>query len=90
MPLKILLNKIPIGYTRATYRAATWGISHTTFNGGQSGKLYAEQLGGNDFVSCNYYFGKTKSWLKPCEMPESKVLDFLQNVQLEQPTTPEE
>ena len=38
-------------------------------------KLYAEELGGNDFISLNYY--SQKQLLKPCEMPVDKVVDFV-------------
>ena len=40
-------------------------------------KIYAEELGGPDFVSCNFYQTK-KGWTaKPCEMPMGKVEAFL-------------
>ena len=79
--LNQLFQRIPLGYTKATYRDQTWGVSHTRYANGRSGKIFAEQLGGTDFVSCNYYFGKEKVHLKPCEMPTAKVLDFLREVQ---------
>ena len=88
--LETLLRRIPAGYTKGQYRDATWGISHTLHNHGKSGKIFGEELGGKDFISCNYYFGTEQTYLKPCEMPEPKVLDFLEQVELEQPTTPEE
>jgi len=40
-------------------------------------KLYAEELGGNDFISLNYYPDIKDGLLKPCEMPEQKVVDFI-------------
>ncbi len=40
-------------------------------------KLYAYDLGGNDFVSLNYYKTKQKNLLKPCEMDVAKVIDFV-------------
>lgn len=39
-------------------------------------KLYAEELGGNDFISFNYY--PEKNLLKPCEMPVERVIEFVQ------------
>lgn len=45
-------------------------------------KLYAEELGGNDFVSLNYYETATAPRLKPCEMPEQKVIGFIEAVEL--------
>ena len=40
-------------------------------------KLYAEELGGNDFISLNYYPQIKGGLLKPCEMPEEKVITFV-------------
>jgi len=45
-------------------------------------KLYAEELGGNDFISLNYYSEIQGGLLKPCEMPEQKVIDFILNLEL--------
>ncbi len=76
------LKSIQEGYSEGIYNDTKYGITKTTFNSGKSIKLYAEELGGNDFVSLNYYITKTKELLKPCEMPEQKVIDFLKNVTL--------
>jgi hypothetical protein len=40
-------------------------------------KIYAEELGGNDIVSGNYYPTIKKGMLKPCEMSDKKVIDFV-------------
>ena len=41
-------------------------------------KLFAEELGGADRVSFNLYFLDGKPpLLKPCEMPQDKVVDFV-------------
>ena len=42
-------------------------------------KAYAEELGGNDFISLNYYPETLNGLLKPCEMPEEKVIAFINN-----------
>lgn len=42
-------------------------------------KVYAEELGGNDFISLNYYPETLNGLLKPCEMPEEKVIAFINN-----------
>ena len=39
-------------------------------------KLYAKELGGNDFISLNYY-RELEDGLKPCEMPKEKVISFV-------------
>lgn len=75
------LNKIKEGYSEGIYHTKKYGITKTIFNKGKSIKLYAEELGGNDFISLNYYITQNKEFLKPCEMPEIKVIDFLKNVE---------
>ncbi len=40
-------------------------------------KLYAKELGGNDIVSGNYYPTMKDGMLKPCEMSDAKVIDFV-------------
>lgn len=75
------LNKIEEGYSEGSYNKKKYGITKTIYNNGKSIKLYAEELGGNDFMSLNYYITQNKEFLKPCEMPELKVIDFLKNVE---------
>ena len=76
------LNRIREGYSEGIYNQKKYGLTKTTFNNGKSIKFYGEELGGNDFVSLNYYITKGKELLKPCEMAEQKVIHFLQNVAL--------
>jgi hypothetical protein len=45
-------------------------------------KLYAEELGGKDFISLNYYPGIEGGLLKPCEMPIEKVVGFILELKL--------
>lgn len=73
-----LIQKIPLGYSKASYLGKTYGVSRTDFNQGKSTKVYAEELGGKDFISFNFYQTQ-QALLKPCEMPVEKVLDFLQH-----------
>jgi len=40
-------------------------------------KVYAEELGHNNFISLNYYPQTSNGLLKPCEMPDEKVIDFV-------------
>ncbi len=70
------------GYTEGIYNNKKYGLTKTTFNKGKSIKFYAKELGGKDFISLNYYITKSKELLKPCEMPEKKVIHFLNNVKL--------
>ncbi len=71
------IQTIPLGYCKASYKGKTYGLSRTDFNQGKSTKVYAEELGGTDFISFNFYQTQSEL-LKPCEMPVEKVLDFLE------------
>lgn len=76
------IRSIPEGYSEGLYQGAKYGISKQTFNNGKSFKIFARELGGSDFVSLNYYLTEKSELLKPCEMPEQKVVNFLKNVEL--------
>lgn len=81
--IRDLIDRIPTGYSEGHFREARYGISKTVFNEGRSCKIFAEELGGNDFISLNFYQTKKEDLLKPCEMPQEKVLRFLQEVVLD-------
>ena len=77
-----LLSKIkdfPLGYSEVFFENKKYGITRTDFNNGKSFKIYAEELGGKNFISLNYYITETSEKLKPCEMPAEKVIHFLNN-----------
>ena len=59
------------------YKKKRYLLSKQTELKGKLIKLYAEELGGNDFISLNYYAEIGEGLLKPCEMPEEKVIDFV-------------
>ena len=46
--------------------------------------LVARELGGNDYISLNIYQLSSGAKLKPCEMPEKKVIDFVMGLVVEQ------
>lgn len=73
------ISKLETGYSKVQYQNRSYGVSKRIFNKGKSVKVYAEELGGTDFISFNYYSTVSKNPLKPCEMPEVKVLHFLEN-----------
>lgn len=76
------IESLPEGYSFGMYKEKKYGITKTIFNAGSSLKIYAEDLGGTDFVSLNMYTIKNKNLIKPCEMPLSKVAHFFANVLL--------
>lgn len=77
-----LIDLIPEGYSEGIYQGRSYGVSKQIFNSGKSQKIFAEELGGNNFISLNYYQTSGKDWLKPCEMPAAKVIAFLEGVKL--------
>ena len=79
MTLKEKIAQIPLGYSEVWYKGKKYGLSRQDFNGGKSTKVFAEELGGKDFISFNFYLTSSKDLLKPCEMPEAKVVDFINN-----------
>ena len=76
------IKQIPEGYSLGNYRGKKYGISKKLFNKGKSIKIYAEELGGNDFISLNFYRTANEDLLKPCEMPERKVVQFLKKCKI--------
>ena len=77
MNLQDKIAKIPIGSSEVWWGGKKYLVSRKDFNHGKSTKVYAEELGGKDFISFNYYLLGKREQLKPCEMPMQKVLDFL-------------
>ena len=53
-----------------------------THLGGKLIKVYAEELGDTNFISLNYYPQTANGLLKPCEMPDEKVIDFISRCHL--------
>ncbi|KRG67624.1 hypothetical protein [Pseudoxanthomonas dokdonensis] len=75
--LAALIARVPLGYREVLYQGRRYGLSRTDFNAGNSSKIYAEALDGGDHVSLNYYRLGQRQWLRPCEMSDAKVVDFL-------------
>ncbi len=75
------IRKLPLGYSEVIYLNRKYGVTRNDFNNGNSHKIFAQELGGKDFISLNYYTTRTSQSLKPCEMPEQKVIDFLNGYQ---------
>jgi hypothetical protein len=73
---------IPEGYSEGTYQGRRYRIEKTTLTQGRSLKLYARDLGGTDFISLNLYHLASGDVLKPCEMAEAKVRDFVLAVKI--------
>ncbi|MCK0191016.1 peptide methionine sulfoxide reductase [Arenibacter sp. F20364] len=77
--LSTKIKAIPLGYSSVLFRNKKYALTRTDFNKGKSIKIYAEELGGNDFISFNFYHSEKVEKLNPCEMTAEKVIDFLNN-----------
>lgn len=82
---KGLFDRIPVGYSVVNYNDRTYGVTHSEHAGGKSHKVYAEELGGTDFISANLYLGGTEEHFRPCEMPAAKVVAFLERFTAHEP-----
>ena len=79
------LLKLNDGSYDVFYNQKRYLLSKQTQLEGKLIKLYAKELGDNDFISLNYYSNIGEGLLKPCEMPKEKVIDFVLNLQLSNP-----
>ena len=76
-----LLERVPEGWSEASYAGRRWSVTRTTRAAGRSASVWAEALDGSGVVSTNAY-ALADGWvLKPCEMPLEVVVDFLEGVQ---------
>ena len=75
------LLALPNGANNVMYNHQRYLLRKETLLEGRLLKIYAEELGGNDIVSGNYYPTMKKGMLKPCEMSDTKVIDFVLNAE---------
>ncbi len=71
------LLALPDGASYVRYKERRYLLRKETLLGGKVLKLYAQALGSNDIVSGNYYPTLKGGMLKPCEMSDRKVIDFV-------------
>ena len=76
------IDLIAEGYSEGQYNGKKFGILKSVFNNGKSFKVYAKELGGNNFISLNFYITKNNHKLKPSEMSDEKIINFLRHVNL--------
>ena len=74
-----LLAALPHGTYKGTAEGRRYIASLTPFNAGRSLKLVAEELGGDDYISLNFYDLLSGPRLYSCEMPAAKVIAFLRS-----------
>ena len=75
------LLDLPNGANDVYYLGKRYLLRKETLLEGKLIKIYAEELGGNDIVSGNYYPTMKGGMLKPCEMSDKKVIAFVQLLQ---------
>ena len=71
------LLALPNGANDIYYNAKRYLLRKETLLEGKLIKIYAEDLSLKDIVSGNYYPTMKGGMLKPCEMSDAKVIDFV-------------
>jgi len=77
------LAALPEGTFTGRYRDRRYVVTKSRFARGKAIKLVAEELGGRDYVSLNWYELAAGGQLFPCEMPEAKVRRFVEALVVE-------
>ncbi|MGJ8615321.1 MAG: hypothetical protein ACSHWS_00685 [Sulfitobacter sp.] len=75
----VRLAALPVGTSTGTAHGTRYVVTRSLFNYGRSTKLVAEELGGNDYISLNFYDLAAGPSLYPCEMAAEKVIAFLRD-----------
>ena len=71
------LLALPNGANDLFYNGQRYLLRKETLLDGKLIKIYAENLSANDIVSGNYYPTMKGGMLKPCEMSDKNVIDFV-------------
>ncbi len=71
------LLALPDGANDVSYHGKRYLLRKETLLKGKLLKIYAEELGANNVVSGNYYPTIKNGMIKPCEMSDQKVIDFV-------------
>lgn len=83
MTFEAALDLLPTGYSMGWYLGRKYGVTVTRSGDGKRVKLYARELGGQDIISFNLYrLEDGVDALRPCEMSNEKVRDFVIGVEL--------
>lgn len=70
-------DALPLGTFTGVFEGRRYVVTRQNHADGKSQKLVAEELGGTDYISLNLYRLASGARLKPCEMPEAKVVAFV-------------
>ena len=75
------LLALPNGANNVFYNNRRYLLRKETLLEGKLIKVYAEDLSATNIVSGNYYPTMKNGMLKPCEMSDKKVIDFVLHAQ---------
>lgn len=78
------LARLPQGTVTGRVQGCRYIATKSVFSGGKSIKLVAQELGGSDYISLNYYDLERGARLAPCEMSREKVINFILDFQPDQ------
>ena len=71
-------HALPEGGFTAVHAGRRYRVVKTSHADARSRKLVARALDGSDYISLNLYLLRDgRALLRPCEMPERKVRDFI-------------
>lgn len=77
-----IVEQIPLGSNEVKFQNVKYILSKELLQDGKIIKIFADELGGNDFISFNMYKIKSGWSLKPCEMPAEKVVNFIDGFEI--------
>lgn len=75
--LDALVGAIPEGWSRVQIAGQIWGVTRTTHAGGKVISVNAERLSDTEQLGANVWITSEGAVLRPCEVPEEKVMQFL-------------
>ncbi|WP_027256468.1 MULTISPECIES: hypothetical protein [Leisingera] len=75
-------DALPLGAFSGTAAGRRYSVTRQDLACGKAQKLEAWERGGGDYISLNLYRLTSGSLLKPCEMPEEKVIRFVLALQI--------
>ena len=76
------LAALPTGTFTGTADGRRYVVTKIAFARNRAIKLVAEERGGSDYISLNWYALTSGGLLRPCEMPEAKVRRFVEHLEV--------
>jgi len=76
------IRQLPLGSYYCYFKQSKYLLTKQYYAQGKIIKIYAQELKGNDIVSGNYYPSIKGGLLKPCEMSDKKVINFVNSLKI--------